>query len=121
ANNPGRTPALSLSFEGTGNPAACAGCSPPDTNGDVGPNHYIQIVNATKVAIFNKSGSLLSPAFNLGSLWPSGDCASNAGDPIVLYDGPADRWLLSQFANPNVMFVAISQTADPLGAYFLYD
>ena len=49
--NEARTPAVGLSFEGTGNPVACGGCSPPDTNGDVGPNHYIQMVNATKVAL----------------------------------------------------------------------
>jgi hypothetical protein len=77
-------------------------------------------VNATKVAIYNKSGSLLKPAFNLGTLWSSGNCTSNAGDPIVLYDPIANRWLLSQFATPNHMCIAISQTADPLEAFYTY-
>lgn len=65
---PGRTPTLDFSFEGIGNPTACSGCVPPDTNGDVGPNHYIQMVNATKVGIYNKTGTLLTAAFNLGTL-----------------------------------------------------
>ena len=119
-DNMGRTPALDFSFEGTGNPTACGGCSPPDTNGDVGPNHYIQMVNATKVAIFDKSGTLVSGPFDLGTLWSSGVCTGNLGDPIVLYDPLADRWLLSQFADPNHMCLAISQTADPTGSYFTY-
>ena len=115
------TPTLDFSFEGVGNPLGCGGCSPPDTNGDVGPNHYVQIVNATKVAVFDKTGVPLAPPFNLGSLWPAGStCASNAGDPIVLYDRQADRWVLDQFADPNHMCFAISQTPDPLGSYFLF-
>jgi hypothetical protein len=102
------------------NPFACGGCSPPDPNGDVGPNHYVQMVNATKVAVFDKTGTLLAPPFDLGSLWTSGVCADNAGDPIARYDGLANRWLLSQFAFPNHMCFAISTGPDPLGTYHLY-
>lgn len=120
SENPGETPGLDFSFDGTGNPTGCGSCSPPDTVGDVGPNHYIHMVNATKVAIYNKSGTLLNTPFNLGTLWSSGNCTSNAGDPVVLYDSLADRWLLSQFASPSHMCVAVSQTSDPLGAYFTY-
>ena len=42
------TPPLDLEFDGLANPDACGGCSPPDTNGDAGTRHYVQIVNATK-------------------------------------------------------------------------
>lgn len=114
------SPAPLLSFEGVGNPTGCGGCSPPDVVGDVGLNHYVQMVNATKVAIFDKDGNSLNTPFNLGDLWPSGNCASNAGDPIVVYDEMADRWLLSQFASPTHMCFAISQTSDPLGSYHIY-
>ena len=116
----GRTPVLDFSFEGVGNPEACNGCLPPDTNGDVGLNHDIQMVNATKVGIYDKTGTLLTPAFNLGTLWGVGTCAANAGDPVVLYDQLADRWVLSQFNSPTHMCIAISQTADPLGSYHLF-
>ncbi|MCI0393824.1 MAG: hypothetical protein L0322_02640, partial [Chloroflexi bacterium] len=54
--NGGRTPGLLFDFQATSNPTGCGTCSPPDPNGDVGPNHYIHMVNATKVAIYNKSG-----------------------------------------------------------------
>jgi hypothetical protein len=116
----GATPPLLFRFQGQRNPAACGGCTPPDTNGDVGPNHYVQMVNATKVAVYDKTGTPLAPPFSLGSLWPPGPCAADAGDPIVLHDGLADRWLLSQFADPSHMCVAISKTPDPLGTYHLY-
>ena len=119
ATDGAKTPSLDFAFGGISNPLGCGGCTPPDTNGDVGPDHYIQMVNATKVAVFNKAGANIG-LFALGSLWPSGTCAGNAGDPIVLYDSLADRWLLSQFAFPSHMCVAISQTPNPLGSYHLF-
>lgn len=116
-----QTPGLDFDFEATGNPVGCGSCSPPDVVGDVGPNHYVHMVNVTKVAIFDKAGTPLNTPFNLGTLWSSGNCTGNAGDPIPLYDPIADRWLLSQFASPSHMCIAISQTPDPLGAYHLYE
>jgi hypothetical protein len=99
-----------------------ANANPPDTVGDVGPNHYVQMVNATQFQIFDKNGvSVFGPAI-FGNLWPVGDtCRANAGDPIVVYDHLADRWLLSQFAVPRHLCIAISQTADPTaGTWLLY-
>lgn len=102
--------------------------SPPDTNGDVGPNHYVQMTNLL-VRVFDKSGTTLS-TFKLSSLFASlggAVAASDKGDPIVLYDPLADRWILSQFAfsssttPPYHEAIAISKTGDPLGAYYLYD
>lgn len=121
---PSRTPAPApvRNFAGQGN---TCGCSPPDTVGDVGPNHYVQMVNATQIAIYNKAGSIL-PGYpkEMNDLFASGNCAaSNRGDPVVLYDSLADRWLLAQFTAPgfNGVCVAISQTPDPTGAYFGYE
>jgi hypothetical protein len=102
---------------------------PPDTNGAVGPNHYVQTVNLL-VGIYNKSGTLLIPKFKMSSLFASlgAPCGTrDDGDPVVLYDRMADRWLLSQFVLPNYPSaglyyeeIAISQTGDPTGAYYLY-
>ena len=101
---------------------------PPDTNGDVGPNHYVQMVNFL-VRIYDKSGAPLTEPFPLSSLFTTlgGPCTVDDGDPVVVYDHLADRWLLSQFALPNGDFppyhqcIAISQNGDPTGAYHLYD
>ncbi len=115
-----RTPTPLFTFAGTGNPVGCGGCSPPDTVGDVGPKHYVQLVNATKVAIFDKSGTLLGGPFDLSSFWSSGACTTDDGDPIVDYDPLADRWLLAQFNGAASLCFAISQSSDPLGTYFIY-
>ncbi|HXQ35178.1 MAG TPA: hypothetical protein VN843_14275, partial [Anaerolineales bacterium] len=104
--------------------------NPPDPVGDVGPNHYVEMVNLT-FAVFDKSGNLLLGPVDTGTLWDGfviPDCTDPSGDPIVLYDQFADRWLLSQFTtrgldDPSLPFydcVAISQTGDPTGAYYRY-
>ena len=101
---------------------------PPDPNGDVGPNNFIEIVN-TSVAIFDKSGNRLA-AFTLDSFFSTAaaPCSnSNNGDPIVLYDAPDDRWLVSDFAWTNIQngpyyqCIAMSKTGDPVaGGWWLY-
>ena len=100
--------------------------NPPDPNGAVGPNHFVEMVNLT-FGVFDKTGNLLLGPVPLGALWQDfsvPDCGGEAGDPIVLYDRLEDRWLLSQFTAPPVgpyyNCVAISMTGDPTGAYFRY-
>ncbi len=122
-------PAPEFSFEGLNNDdnAATIGIrpTPPDVNGDIGPNHYIQTVN-TIFAIYNRAGvRVLGPLANRAP-WTGfgGPCETrNDGDPIVLYDPIANRWLFSQFttASPYHQCIAISQTADPTGSWFRYD
>jgi hypothetical protein len=126
----GQMPAPSLSFDGlnsTDNAAAYGfRMIPPDTNGDVGLNHYVQAVNAL-VRVFDKQGNAMTPPFKLSSIFaPLGTACStrNDGDPIVLYDALADRWILSQFCNnfpPFRQLLAVSQTGDPTGAYYIYE
>jgi hypothetical protein len=110
---------------------------PPDPVGDVGPNHYIQAVNAS-AGIYSKSGGALLAAFNFNALMSQGHFGNlcdtnNFGDPIVLYDTFEDRWILTDFAfqlngagdvvNPPGAFqcFAVSKTGDPIsGGYNFY-
>jgi hypothetical protein len=128
-------PTALLDFFGQGNtisPSTITG-TPPDTNGAVGPNHFVQTVNGG-IAVWDKQGHLLFGSKLLNVLWtgyigtnPGNACATeNDGDPVVLYDQLADRWLITQFSVPNTkgpdwQCVAVSQTADPTGSYYLYD
>jgi hypothetical protein len=99
---------------------------PPDPVGAVGPNHYVEMVNVA-FAVYDKEGTLLKGPLPLGSLWAGFSvpgCAGRAGDPIVIYDRRADRWIMAQFTprSPTPIYncVAISQTSDPTGPYFRY-
>jgi hypothetical protein len=108
--------------------ASSCGCLPPDTNGAAGATQYVQMVN-TDFAVYSKTGAVLRHATPVNALWTSvgGECsAHNEGDPVVVYDQFANRWLLSQFvASPAAgedygECVAVSQTNDATGAYNLY-
>jgi len=63
-------PSLAGNFDGIGNGVAgyTATLLPPNANGDVGPLHYVQVVNAD-IAVFNKGGALLLGPIPLRSLW----------------------------------------------------
>jgi len=101
--------------------------NPPDPNGEVGPNNFVEMINLL-FAVYDKAGNLLAGPFDTGSLFagfPVANCSLNAGDPVVLYDQFKDRWLLSQFtpSNSGPEFwncVAISTTSDPTGSYYRY-
>jgi hypothetical protein len=99
--------------------------NPPDPVGDVGPNHYVEMINLV-FGVYDKQGNLLLGPVDTGTLWanfPVEDCTDPSGDPIVVYDQLEDRWLLSQFTTRGPKYydcVAISQTGDPTGAYYRY-
>lgn len=115
-------PPTSVNFFGVTNPN---GYYPPDTVGDIGPNHYVQMVNVSFV-VFDAYGEILYGPVDNNVLWGGfgGECQmQNDGDPIVRYDGLADRWVLSQFAvsgEETFECVAVSATPDPLGPYHRY-
>ncbi len=125
-----KTPAPTTVFEGISNADNITVTSlpsiPPDPVGDVGPDHYVQAVNVL-LKIFDKSGATLLGPVPIKTLFSGfgGPCeTSDDGDPIVLYDHLADRWLISQFAfvgPPYHQCIAISQNGDPTGAYHRYD
>jgi hypothetical protein len=119
-----------LTFEGESAAQACA-CAPPDSDGDVGPNHYIEAINVA-FRVFDKSGNPLTPVTTYNSLFApltGTPCSNqNSGDPFVFYDQLADRWVISDFALPGLPSsgpfyecIAVSQTNDPVsGGWFLY-
>jgi hypothetical protein len=130
----GVMPAPSLTFEGPSNEDNFRifgfRVNPPDPVGDVGPRHYVAMTNLT-FAVYSKQGRRLLGPLDTGTLWqgfPIEDCTDPSGDPIVLYEPIADRWILTQFttrgfADANQPFfncVAVSQTGDPTGRYFRY-
>lgn len=107
--------------------------NPPDPVGDVGPNHYVEMVNLV-FGVYSKTGRLLLGPLAVGDLWagfPVDECTENSGDPVVLYDQRADRWILTQFTTrgsdypdePANLFyncIAVSTTGDPTGSYYRY-
>ncbi len=107
-----------------------AGSYPPDNNGSTGNDQYVETVN-TRYQVWalnrvnNTVTSLVGPS-NINTLWSGfagGNCATrNDGDPVVVFDKVAQRWVITQFttASPYHQCVAISTTPDATGTYFRY-
>ena len=134
-------PTPSASFEGIHFNESCLGgqCGdghPPDTNGDVGPNYYIQTVN-TAIGIYNKATGARVAGFTFNNFMSQGNFGNlcdtdNYGDPVVLYDTFADRWIITDFAfilNPDdsvasppgaFQCFAVSKTGDPVSGGWNY-
>ena len=119
------TPAPTTTFEGVNN--LCS-CYPPDTNGDVGANHYMQYVN-NSFAIWDKNGNLVQAPRSGNTLFTGTPHCSTlgAGDPVVLYDQFAGRFVASDFAfasistPPYYQCIAVSTTSDPTGSWCAYE
>jgi hypothetical protein len=125
-----KMPGPLLTFEGIGAANSLCGCAPPDSDGDVGPNHYVEAINSS-FTVFDKSGNILAGPTSYNTLFAplvGTPCQNqNDGDPFVMYDQLADRWVVSDFAfsglpgpGPFFQCIAVSETSDPTGTYFLY-
>src|SRR4030095_5848445 len=110
---------------------------PPDTNSDVGPEYYIQTVN-TSIGIFRKTDGFRVAAFTFNTFMSQGNFGNlcdtdNFGDPVVVYDTFADRWIITDFAfqldasggviDPpgSYQCFAVSQSGDPVGGGWNFD
>jgi hypothetical protein len=125
---------LGAGFEGLSN---LDGVLPPDTVGDVGVDpatgkkYYVQMTNLSFAVFDPDTGNAIYGPVHNNTLWQAlgtnNVCVqNNDGDPVVLYDQDAHRWLMSQFALPKYprgpfyQCIAVSQTGDPTGAWNLY-
>ena len=122
-----------LGFDGVGNGftgpqgSFSVRSAPPDTTGAAGATQYVQWVN-TSFAVFDKStgAAVYGPVAGntLFTGMPNACATSNDGDPVVLYDKQAGRWVMMQFAvptgGPYYQCVAVSQTSDAMGSWNRY-
>ncbi len=102
-------------------------CTNPDTDGDVGLNHYMQMIKRS-FAIWDKEGNLLYGPVHNKTLWSTlpGPWLDHVfTDPIVVYDHFADRWLASNMVYSKDWeyfweVIAWSATPNPLGEWYCY-
>jgi hypothetical protein len=120
-------PTTEANFNGMQFPGVACNCAPPDTNGEVGATQYVQSVNEGFQVFDKTTGATLLGPSGISTIWGGfgGVCEFNgSGDPVVMYDQFADRWIISQFAGvsvPTDECVAVSTTGDATGSYHRYD
>jgi hypothetical protein len=88
-------------------------CTPPDTTGAIGPNHYVEMVNQL-IAVYDRSLNLRASSALMSFLSPPG--ATVITDPQIQWDAPAQRWLIAALTysvTANYLVFAWSKTTDP--------
>lgn len=100
-----------------------SGAIPPDPVGHINDEYFVQMTNAGGGAlmfVLDKDGNTVSNPVSLQFVWSQLNVGSN-GDPIVLWDQAAERWVICELGGGLSSFVfAVSVTSDPLGAYNAY-
>jgi len=100
---------------------------PPDVGGYVGPNHVVAISN-NQIRITTKAGVQLTKV-DIEVFWQgtpgygTDPGPYGAGDPHILYDAMADRWITvaqTSLAAGSTLLVGVSQTNDPTGNWNRY-
>ena len=112
AQDGGTLPELVLDFQGAKRGDAGSSSYPPDTDGAIGPDHYVITVNRVYEVHLKDSGTLVSRV-NLSSFLPGG-----SGDPRVLFDQHSGRWIVIDSDFSSRIYLAVSKTNNPTGAWF---
>jgi hypothetical protein len=121
-------PASLTSFKGLDATGGGANAIPPDPVGDVGPNNYVQAVS-NAFAVYSKSGTQQA-ATTFDSFFDGTGTAcdaNNQGEPTVVYDQMADRWIVADLAFASALSapfyecIGVSKTSDPVaGGWYQY-
>ncbi len=100
---------------------------PPDSNGAVGPAHYVELING-RFSVFRKSDGVKVKTMTDLTFWSQAGISIpgnwDVTDPRVLFDPVSQRWFGSQVdfdktgsVNTNRFLLAVSATADPTGVW----
>lgn len=111
-----------INFEGVDN-ATAGPYRPPDTHGAAGPNHFAEITNSHLDIYLKAAPNTRVRSVSLASFF--GYFTRILFDPRVVYDPGFNRWIITadaraESATVQRFFFAVSQTADPLGAFYIY-
>lgn len=94
-----------------------------DNNIAVGPNHVVQMINSalfsSYIRVWNKAGGIIINKANMYDLVGEPDY----GDPNIIYDEQADRWVITFLYSDNEarLIIMASVTNDPTGEWYYYD
>ena len=103
---------------------------PPDSNGAIGPRHFVEFINGT-VAVYNKTNGVSVQRKTNLKFWADAGLIistdSEVTDPRVIYDPTVQRWFASQVdfdaaatdptLEANDFLFAVSATSDPTGPW----
>jgi PKD repeat protein len=119
-------PAAAPAAAGSGFPSVdyneCCGLGgnvPPDPELAAGPNHVIAVVNVA-FEIFDTGGNSVVGPTTFASFFNGVSGCTGVFDPNANYDEEADRFIIGIDGNGTDYCIAVSQTSNPTGDWWLY-
>ena len=114
SRNLGTPPTLLDSLQGVLRGDAGSYSYPPDSDGAIGPDHYVETVNRN-FAVYDKATGAELINILLGSFLPGSN-----GDPRCVFDHHSGRWIVHvcDFSATATIYLAVSLTDDPTGDWF---
>jgi hypothetical protein len=88
-------------------------CTPPDSTGAIGPNHYVEFVNTT-IRVYNRALTQVSQLDM--ATFVAAPAGHNVSDPQIQWDPRAGRWFYAAIAyttHNNYLVFGWSKTSDP--------
>lgn len=100
---------------------------PPDSDGAIGPNHYVELING-RFSVYDKTSGVRVQTMTDAQFWAKFGINFQAGvdvtDPRVIFDKLTQRWFVSQIDfvpggvfSSNRFLLAVSTTNDPTAAW----
>ncbi|HEY6578737.1 MAG TPA: hypothetical protein VIY09_05405 [Rhizomicrobium sp.] len=98
----------------------------PDTNGAVGATQFVEITNFDYAVYDKTTGKIVQQPTNTNTIFSGfgGLCENTPpGDPVVIWDKLAQRWLVSylNYSGNYALCIAVSTGADATGSYNRYE
>jgi hypothetical protein len=98
----------------------------PDTNGAVGDTQFVEITNFDYAVYDKSSGKIVLNPTDTDTIFQGfgGRCENTSpGDPVVVFDKIANRWLVSYFnyVSAYALCIAVSTSDDATGSYNRYE
>ena len=99
--------------------------TPPDQGLCVGNGFVMETINLV-TAVYNKTGIQLTTPVSVNSFFGADLNTTFLSDPRCYYDIPTQRWFVSitnvfnTVTSRSNLFLAVSHTSDPRGAYTVY-
>jgi hypothetical protein len=99
--------------------------TPPDQGLCAGHGYVFEIINLS-IVVFNDAGARVSVPQSVNSFFSADPATTFISDPRCYYDTATQRWFVSVTNVLNFvtgrsnLFLAVSHTSDPRGAYHIY-